>query len=165
MTYAGRALAASRRRRVSIATCGAALLSLAVPSLALAQTAPAEYEGFFSADPEAAISLTIEPTNGKRPNVIARAPDLLFHCDDGTVDRRGFIAFRFRLRRDETFGGMAYANSGSYASYFEVQGRLQSGDRAKGWVIAYEESVNPASTGFPDCSTFGKSRWTANRVG
>ncbi|HYU61914.1 MAG TPA: hypothetical protein VEK39_14240 [Solirubrobacterales bacterium] len=126
---------------------------------------PAEYRGVFVEDPMAAIRFTIEQIPGQGRVVTFYAENVLRHCDNGTDERLTFNPVTFRLRRDQSFAGVRYASTDEYQVFYEVNGRLLSDGHAKGHIIEYEDAIaNPSLPTQPDCSTFGKRNWTAERV-
>jgi hypothetical protein len=130
-----------------------------------ATAAAGQYGGTFSDDPAATVSFSVDPAVGKKPLVTFEAANVLLACDDGTSERATFNPFTARLRRDGTFSSATFGNSGTYQGFYEFAGRIMSGNRARGYIIHIADSIiTPAPAESPDCSTYGKRKWAAQRV-
>jgi hypothetical protein len=127
-----------------------------------------QYSGTVVGDPLATVNLTVEVRRGKPRSAIFGATDVQLFYDDGTTARES------RLPRNGSFVGrrvfryQEFELTESASFFYEVQGRLLAGGRAKGYLLYmanYHEQAGAGSQMLPDGSTHGRVRWTASRTG
>lgn len=123
------------------------------------------YQGTFTADPEATVTISIERSKGKTL-VLFQPQNVERTCDNGTVERGTFAQVSLRLRRDGFFRGIRYNNNEVYQGFYEVKGRILGGGRIKGSILQLSDSLeNPSPPTLPDCSTLGRRTWRAEKIG
>lgn len=157
-----------RQGRIALVLATLFAAAVAVSPSAGAGTVPREYRGTFVADPAATVAFRVE-RKGARRFVVFEADNVEMACDDGTVERVNIVPDAFPLRRDGLFRGIHYSNTTVIQGYYEVKGRLLGGGRAKGSILLLGDYLDhpsfPPGSGIPDCSTFGRRTWSAERVG
>jgi hypothetical protein len=128
-----------------------------------------EYQGDFIDDPAASVHFTVERRPSKKRLVVFRVENIEVACDDGTSERVSLSPDIFRLWGGGRFAGVRYLNDNLFQSYFEVKGQLRPGGQARGSVLYFADYLDhpsfPPGSELPDCSTFGKRGWSAQRGG
>jgi len=91
-----------------------------------------------------------------------------FTCEgDATASTKSSPVIVAEFKGDRVFEGRLYlipGPSNSAGEMFKVQGKMLGGGRAKGFFFwFFDPSDRPEN--FPECSSEGLLRWTAERVG
>ncbi len=125
------------------------------------------YSGYGSSDPATSVSFQVDlGPRGKKLRVRFQASDVELICDDGSVQRVSIPEDTYRFRGRKSFSAEHYLFDDTVQQYTEVSGRLVAGGQAKGYLVFIADvfPAPPGSAAYPDCSTHGKVRWTAQRV-
>lgn len=88
---------------------------------------------------------------------------LLVACDDGVSVRRTLPAIQLRLVGHRDFEGDQYVlEPGGFQSFVEVNARVRKNGTASGSIFYMEVPISgPNEPHELDCSTLGRTRWTA----
>lgn len=122
-----------------------------------------DYTGQLLKHPEGTVGFEFAEGGGRRIRFGAEGIPLT--CDDGTSQPALPVPLDIRIRRNGRFTEENYHIDGSGTEeYFEVGGRLLGQGRAKGFVFLLFDPDDGPSVHYPDCSTLGRLRWTAERV-
>lgn len=128
-----------------------------------------DYKG--TAGPGATVLFEVTRKQGVPVSAQFQVKNIELSCDDGTAPRVTPQPVRFKFRDRRTFDGDRFFvsdNSGNQ-EYYRVTGRLfGDGRRAQGFILIMRDALDPPRPGtpeVPDCSTFGKVSWNAERVG
>ena len=141
-----------------------AAIGLAVSAQATqARLQNADYIGSGVAERKMHVELKVKERRGK-DTIFIEAGRIPLFCDDSTERLRSPRPFPAKLDERGHFERVNYFGGGRDPdqSMYWYGGRLISDTRAKGFVFQWEDPADPPDgPNEPECSTFGKVRWTA----
>jgi hypothetical protein len=151
-----------------VASLGVGTLVVAVASIAIAgSTFSGERPYAGQAGKGTTVAFQVQMRQRVPTRASFEAKDIELSCDDGTSPRVDFQPTTFRFSDTKVFAGDRYFLIDGNQEYYRVRGRLYGDGRAQGYLFYLADSLDPPrprNPEMPDCSTFGKDSWNAERV-
>ena len=107
------------------------------------------------------LKVLVTERNGKPRTATFSAKGILFGCDDGSKLRANYNSLRYRFVNGSRFYGDSNFIEDDEIELLVLKGRLREHQtEIRGYVLA----IKDREPGMPDCATFGRETWRAERV-